>query len=163
MGRDIRLRGAATLLAEATGGFAPLSSGPTQCGQRIWNGQGVDRREKGNAAMNLNDLLRGKDIDPQRVLVLRHRPTEPELNKVLPWFAAEKPDVFNAYQQTQGEKVETAMSAMGGSGYVASFIGHEPRKAVLNAWFTQQLMLLRPPVGDCFRNIFASLPNVSSC
>ena len=46
--------------------------------------------------MNLTDLLRGKDIDPQQVLVLRHRPWEPELNKVLPWLAAEKPNVFNA-------------------------------------------------------------------
>ena len=34
--------------------------------------------------MNLSDLLRGKNIDPQHVLVLRHRPWEPELNKVLP-------------------------------------------------------------------------------
>jgi hypothetical protein len=80
--------------------------------------------------MNLNDLLRGKDIDPQRVLVLRHRPNEPELNKVLPWLAAEEPDVFNAYQQTQGERVERAMQAMIGTGYVASFIGREPGKAV---------------------------------
>jgi hypothetical protein len=77
--------------------------------------------------MDLNDLLRKKDIDPQQVLVLRHRPTEPELNKVLPWLAAEKPDVFNAYQQTQGEKLEKAMT---GAAYVASFIGHKPGKAM---------------------------------
>ena len=38
--------------------------------------------------MNLNDLLRDKSIDPHQVLVLRHRPTEPGLNKVLPWLAA---------------------------------------------------------------------------
>jgi hypothetical protein len=54
--------------------------------------------------MNLNDLLAGKGIDPQHVLVMRHRPSEPELNKVLPWLSAEKPDVFNAYQRTQGEQ-----------------------------------------------------------
>jgi len=64
--------------------------------------------------MNLNDLLRGKGIDPRHVLVLRHRPNEPELNKVLPWLAAEEPGVFNAYQQTQGERVERAMQAMMG-------------------------------------------------
>jgi hypothetical protein len=80
--------------------------------------------------MNLNDLLQGKDIHPRHVLVLRHRPNEPELNKVLPWLAAEKPDVFNAYQQTQGERVERAMQAMAGTGYVASFIGREPGKAL---------------------------------
>lgn len=80
--------------------------------------------------MNLNDLLKGKDIDPQRVIVLRHRPREPELSKVFPWLAAEKPDVFNAYQQTQGEKLERAMHAMTGAGYVASFIGQGPGKAL---------------------------------
>src|SRR6267142_539076 len=80
--------------------------------------------------MNLNDLLKGKGFDPQHVLVLRHRPNEPELNKILPWLAAEEPDVFNAYQQTQGERVERAMQAMTGTGYVASFIGREPGKAL---------------------------------
>ena len=77
--------------------------------------------------MNLNDLLLGKGIDPQHVLVLRHRPWEPQLNKVLPWLAAERPDVFNAYQQTQGERVERAMTR---AGYVAAFIGLEPGKAL---------------------------------
>jgi hypothetical protein len=80
--------------------------------------------------MNLNDLLLGKGINPQHVLVLRHRPNEPELNRVLPWLAAEKPDIFNAYQQTQGERVERAMQAMSGTGYIASFIGREPGKAL---------------------------------
>ena len=76
--------------------------------------------------MNLNDLLLGKGIDPQHVLVLRHRPWEPQLNKWLPQLAAEKPDLFNAYQQTQGERAERAMKS---AGYVASFIGLEPGKA----------------------------------
>lgn len=80
--------------------------------------------------MNLNDLLLGKGIDPQHVLVLRHRPHEPELNKVLPWLAAERPDIFNAYQQTQGEKLERTMQAMTATGFVASFIGREPGKAL---------------------------------
>lgn len=71
--------------------------------------------------MNLNDLLLGKGIDPRHILVLRHRPNESELNKVLPWLAAGEPDVFNAYQQMQGERVERAMQAMTGAGYVASF------------------------------------------
>jgi len=80
--------------------------------------------------MNLNDLLRAKKVDPGQVLVFRHRPFEPELNKVLPWLAAEKPDVFNAYQQTQGEKLERTMQALVGTGHVASFIGREPGKAL---------------------------------
>ena len=59
--------------------------------------------------MNLNALLADAHIDPRTVLVMRHRPFEPELRKVLLWLAAEKPDVFNAYQQTQSESVENAM------------------------------------------------------
>jgi hypothetical protein len=77
--------------------------------------------------MNLNNLLRTKGIDPQEVLVFRHRPFETELNRRLPWLAAEKPDVFNAYQQTQSEKVEKAML---GATHVASFIGREAGKAL---------------------------------
>jgi hypothetical protein len=77
--------------------------------------------------MNLNDLLITKSIDPERVLVFRHRPFEPGLNKVLPWLAAERPDVFNAYQQTQGKRVEKAMTS---AAYVASFIRHETGKAL---------------------------------
>jgi hypothetical protein len=56
--------------------------------------------------MNLNALLADAHIDLRTVLVMRHRPFEPELRKVLPWLAAEKQDVFNAYQQTQSESVE---------------------------------------------------------
>jgi hypothetical protein len=80
--------------------------------------------------MNFNDLLLDQHIDPRQVLVLRHRPNAPALNKVLPWLASERPDTFNAYQQTQGERVERAMQAMTGTGYVASFIGQEPGKAL---------------------------------
>ena len=80
--------------------------------------------------MNLNDLLSGQGIDPQQVLVFRHRPHERELNKVLPWLAAERPDLFNAYQSTQPQRLEQAMEALKGAGYVASFIGREPRKAL---------------------------------
>lgn len=86
--------------------------------------------------MNLNDLLKVKDIDPRHVLVFRHRPHEPELNKVLPWLAAEKPDTFNAYQQTQGEKLERVMQALTGIGYVASCIGREPGKALFVGLYT---------------------------
>lgn len=101
--------------------------------------------------MNLNDLLQGKDVDPKRVLVLRHRPREPELNRVLPWLAAEKPDVFNAYQQTQGKRVERAMQAMVGNGYVASFIGQEPGKASFVGLYS--IVASRPLTYDQFWQI----------
>ena len=73
--------------------------------------------------MELNDLLKLHDIDPKTVLVMRHRPQEPELRKVLPWLAAEQPDTYNAYQQAQRPRVEKAMQR---AKYVASFIGHRP-------------------------------------
>jgi hypothetical protein len=84
-------------------------------------------------SMNFTDLLHGKHIDPQKVLVLRHRPLEPELRKVLPWLAAEKPEVFNAYQQAQTRQVEQEMAR---AGYVAAFIGHEPGKALFVGLYT---------------------------
>jgi hypothetical protein len=80
--------------------------------------------------MNFNDLL-PKSISPQQVLVLRHRPHERQFRKVLPGFAADEPDVFNAYQQTQRPKVEAMIERLKGKGYIASFIGLEPGKA----WF----------------------------
>jgi hypothetical protein len=52
--------------------------------------------DNGATVMTLNDLLTAEGIDSQRVLVMRHRPWERGLNKVLPWLAAEKPDLFNA-------------------------------------------------------------------
>lgn len=76
--------------------------------------------------MELNDLLVKREIDPRTVLVFRHRPTEPQLRKVLPWLAAEKPQVYNAYQQTQRPRVEKAMQK---ARFVASLIGHEPGRA----------------------------------
>jgi len=80
--------------------------------------------------MNLNDLLRRKSIDPEQVLVLRHHPQEHQLNKVLPWLAADRPDLFNMYQRCQREKVEQVMLRMLGRGYIASFIGREAGKAL---------------------------------
>ncbi len=77
--------------------------------------------------MNLNDLLADKGVGAREVIVFRHRPNEPELRKVLPWLAAERPELFNAYQQTHGSRVENAMR---GAKHVASFIGHEPGKAL---------------------------------
>lgn len=88
--------------------------------------------------MTLNDLLERKDIDPRKVLVLRHRPNEPELGRRLPWLAAEKPNLFNAYQQTQGRRVERAMQAMTGNGFVASFIGREAGKALFVGLYSIQ-------------------------
>jgi hypothetical protein len=97
---------------------------PALAGQ-AWLSRADDRHV--GCGMNLNDLLISKGFSPSEVLALRHRPHEPQLTKVLPWLAAEKPDLFNAYQQNQGPVVEKSMSR---AAYVASFIGHGPGKAL---------------------------------
>jgi hypothetical protein len=73
--------------------------------------------------MDLNYLLstRGIDAKKSHVLVMRHTPTEPELRKVFPWLAAEKPALFNAYQQLQGPDVERKLKQ---ANYLASFTVH---------------------------------------
>lgn len=77
--------------------------------------------------MNLNHLLREIAIEPENTLVLRHRPREPELHRVLPWLAAEQPDVFNAYQQTQYPKVQGQIQR---ASHIVSLFGDQPRRAL---------------------------------
>ncbi len=57
---------------------------------------------------------------------MRHRPRESKLNRVMPWLAAEHHALLNAYQQTQGEKVERVLQKVK---FVASFLGRSPGKA----------------------------------
>jgi hypothetical protein len=85
--------------------------------------------------MNMTDLLIGKKIDPKEVLVLRHTPQENELRKAFQFLAIEKPDVFNAYQQTQNVDVEKRML---NAKYIAAFIGHEPGKAMFMGLYSNK-------------------------
>jgi hypothetical protein len=82
--------------------------------------------------VELNHLLKNAGISLDGVLIMRHRPNQPELNKVLPWLASEQPDIFNAYQQTQTGRGEGALKQ---AEFLASFIGHEPGKAVFVGLF----------------------------
>ena len=82
--------------------------------------------------MELNYLLSAKGIDTtkrRQVLVMRHVPQEPELRKALPWLAAERPEVFNAYQQTQRPMVEKRLTQ---AAYLVSCIGirGKPKEAL---------------------------------
>ncbi len=77
--------------------------------------------------MEFNDLLQKHQITPADVLVVRHRPQEPKLRKTLPWLAAQRPDLYNAYQQSQFPKVEKAFTQ---AKYIASFIGVDPGTAL---------------------------------
>jgi len=99
-----------------------------------------------SATWTLNDLLRAQDIDSTKVLVFRHRPLEPQLKKILPWLAHERPELFNAYQATQGEKVEKAMF---GSSFVASFIGVEPGRALFVGLYS--IVRSRPLTAEEYR------------
>lgn len=85
--------------------------------------------------MEFNDLLTLHGYDPERVRILRHRPQEPELRRVLPWLAAERSELFNAYQQFHAPRVESALEKAVGNGYVASFIGDEPARALFVGLF----------------------------
>jgi len=79
--------------------------------------------------VELNYLLSLKDIDTsrERVLVMRHVPKEPGFRKILPWLAAEKPEIFNAYQQSQRPRVEKQLTQ---ATHVVSCIGHRAREAL---------------------------------
>jgi hypothetical protein len=77
--------------------------------------------------ITLNDLLAKAGINPAEALVLRHRPTEPMLARVLPWLAAERRDLFDAYQATQGDKLERAMQALP---WLVSCIAHGAGQAL---------------------------------
>lgn len=80
--------------------------------------------------LELNDLLAKIGIDPEHVLVMRHRPKEKKLREVIAWLAEDSPDLFNFYQRSQGTKVENSMHKLEGIGHVASFIGHQPQEAI---------------------------------
>ena len=58
--------------------------------------------------MEFNDLLAKQNIDPKEVLGLRHRPKEPRFHKALPLMAVDRPDLYNAYLQTQTPQVQAA-------------------------------------------------------
>ena len=80
----------------------------------------------------MNDLFQKQGIMPSDVLVVRHRPQEPKLRKTLPWLAAERPELYNAYQQSQFPKVEKVFTR---AKYIASFIGVDAGKALFAGLF----------------------------
>jgi hypothetical protein len=61
------------------------------------------------------------------VVIVRHRPKEAKLNKILPWLVSERPDLFALYQSVQEPRAAPAFSRRA---YLASFIGLTPGSAV---------------------------------
>ena len=99
--------------------------------------------------IELNDLLRKAGVDPATTIVMRHRPREKSLREVLPWLAAEREALYNAYQCKHGVKVEGALQK---AAYVVSLIGHEPGRALFVGifrvagfrWITRAVFLSMP-------------------
>lgn len=77
--------------------------------------------------LTFNELLRLSGIAEKDVLVFRHRPSEPSLNRVFDWIVAERPDLFDCYQSSHGRKTESALK---NARFVASCIRHEPGNAL---------------------------------
>jgi len=77
--------------------------------------------------MELQELLKPANLDLNKTLVLRHVPMEPNIRRILPWLVAERPALFNAYQQIQNPKVENQMRK---AEHLVSFFGHESSRAV---------------------------------
>ncbi len=77
--------------------------------------------------IEFHDLLAKAGVDPNRVMVMRHRPTEKELRRALPSLATERHAIYNAYQSQLGERTESLLSK---ASHLASFIGHEAGHAM---------------------------------
>lgn len=77
--------------------------------------------------LTLNDLLSLSGIEPKSVVVLRHKPYEPRLNRIFEWLVSERRDLFDCYQSTHGANTESAIKR---ADYVVSCIRH-PNKAAL--------------------------------
>ena len=77
--------------------------------------------------LTFNQLLESSGLDPTRVLVFRHRPYEPQLNKIFDWIVAERRDLFECYQNTHAPNTEAALTR---ASHVASFIRYKPKQAL---------------------------------
>lgn len=75
----------------------------------------------------LNELLERSGIALANTMVMRHRPVEPAIRRVLPSLVLERPDLFRGYQQFQWPRTEKAMVR---ADNLIAFIGHAPGRAV---------------------------------
>ncbi len=82
--------------------------------------------------LTLNELVRLSGIAAEDVLVFRHRPNEPQLNRVFDWLIAERADLFDCYQSNHGSKTESALSR---ARYLASFVRHTAGTALFVGFY----------------------------
>jgi hypothetical protein len=84
------------------------------------------------APLTLNMLIEASGIDLGEVLVFRHRPYEPVLNRIFDRIVSERPDLFDCYQGTHGAKTEAALAR---AKYLASFIRYRPGLALFVGFY----------------------------
>ena len=77
--------------------------------------------------LTLNRILISSGIDLSQVLVFRHRPWEPSLNRVFDRLVTQRRDLFDCYQSTHAANTEAALRR---AKYVVSFIRYRPKKAL---------------------------------
>lgn len=78
-------------------------------------------------ALFLHDLMSSAGIEPYDIAVVRHRPKESKLQKVVPWIVSERPELFCLYQSFQEAR---ATACFRQRRYLLSFLGLEPGRGV---------------------------------
>jgi hypothetical protein len=82
--------------------------------------------------ITINALLHASGVQPKDVLLFRHRPGEPHLNRIFDRIVAERRDLFDCYQGTHGPRTETALQK---AKYLASFIRHRAGTALFVGFY----------------------------
>ena len=86
----------------------------------------MDKSHK-TTVFTFRELVERVDLDPKKLLVMRHTPKEPKFAKIFQWLPLTKPHVYNAYQSTHKPKEENQLRK---AEYLASFIGNAPEEAL---------------------------------
>ncbi len=102
-----------------------------------------------SAPITFNELLERSGIDLKDVVVFRHRPVEPALNRAFDMIVSERPDLFECYQDCHGARTEASLLK---ARYVASFIRHMPGSALFvglyevrsHQWLSPEAIVSRP-------------------
>ncbi len=97
--------------------------------------------------VTFNAMLEASGISLSEVLVFRHRPYEASLNRVFNGIVAERPDLFDCYQDTHGPRTEAALVK---ARYLASFVRHG-RGAALFIGLHQVASWRELTVEECIR------------
>lgn len=59
--------------------------------------------------MRLSQVMRAEGMEPGQATLILHRPKPPHLRRMLPWIAAERPEVFDAYQSVHSRPAQATL------------------------------------------------------